>query len=388
MLTTSPRPTPRLTTAMTQTIALLALPQSDLVWRLAAAAANNPALRLRPPTGAGWLPATLDPDGISAPGDSLMAHVLGQIAGLNLSGVEQVIALALAEALEPTGWLGIPVTRIARGCGTTEAAVLAMLARLQRIAPGGLFARSLAECLHLQAEQAGELSPAMQAVLADLPGFATGGALHVAAGSGLPLSALQEAAGRIRGYDPKPGLAFAGPLPPAPPADLLLRPTAAAGWEAVTNPHLLSAEAQSGLPGSAAAAALCRALAGRQRVALRLGAILARRQSDWLSGGSPSAVTARELAEESGFHIATVNRCLSAVTARMPAGTRSLRALIADPVGPRRPAAAKIRLRLAELLQAAGSEGSSDARLAAQLTAEGMGIARRTVAKYRATLTR
>lgn len=386
MLTTTPRLAPQLTVSMAQTIALLALPQGALTRRLVREAADNPALRLGPAGRGGWLPPALDPDGVSAPGDSMVAHVLRQIAGLGLTPRARAIALALTEALEPTGWLGSPTTRIARDCDVPEAEVLEVLARVQQIEPGGLFARSLAECLRLQAHQAGDLTPEMAALLAALPALAAGGPDAVADQTGIPLAAVRAAAARIRAFDPKPGLAFGGPVLPSPPADLLLR-RQNDGWQAVLNPHRLMAEAAPGLPGSAAAAALCRALEGRSRIALTLGNLLAGQQGAWLDGGAAVAITARQLAGSTGFHLATVNRCLTAVTARMPAGTRPLRSLISQPVGPEGAARAQIRARLAELLLENAHGGISDARIATLLAAEGLGIARRTVAKYRAELT-
>lgn len=385
MLTTSPRPAPRLTAGVAQTIALLALPQAGLIQRLAVEAADNPALRLMPPKAPGWLSPVLDPAGLTAPGDSLIGHVLHQIGGMDLLPRDRAIALALTEALEPTGWLGTPPARIARTCGLAEEAVLAVLARLQRMEPGGLFARSLAECLRLQAEQAGEMTPALAAVLADLPLLAGGGVAALAAKTGRPEPEIHAAAGRLRAYDPKPGLAFADHSPPAPPADLLLRCTAGS-WEAVVNPHTFSLGIDAGHPGQPRAEALRQALEGRQRIAVSIGTALARRQSGWLDGGAMAAVTARDVAADTGFHVSTVNRCLAAVTARMPFGTRPLRALVSHPVGAGGTSGEELRSRLRALLAAAGDGPVSDAALTAQLEKEGIRAARRTVAKYRAAL--
>ena len=385
MLGTSPRPAPRLTTAMGQTLALLSLSGTELSWRLAIGAAENPAMRLVPPPGAGRLPPVLDPGGLTAPGDSLIAHVLHQIGGLHLPPRDGAIALALAEALEPTGWLGVAPARLARACGVPEEAVLAVLVRLQRMEPGGLFARSLAECLRLQAEQAGELTPAMEAVLRHLPLLAEAGPAALARHLCLPPAEVAEATNRIRSYDPKPGLAFADFLPALPPADLLLR-RAGAVWEAVPNPHSFSLEVDPGHAGRAAAEALRRALAGRLRIALTIGGLLARQQQHWLGGGEMAAITARNLAEASGFHLSTVNRCLASVTAQTPFGTKPLRALVSHDVNGGGISAAALRERLHRMIHAAGSGHLSDAALTAQLAQDGIRVARRTVAKYRLSI--
>lgn len=387
MLGISPRPSARLTAAMGQTLALLALPPVELMHRLAVEAAGTPALRLVPPEGPVFLPPVLDPGGLTAPGDSLIAHVLRQIGGMGLAPRDRVIALALAEGLEPTGWLGTPPGRLARTCGVPEEAVLAVLGRLQRMEPGGLFARSLAECLRLQAEAAGEGHAVVLAVLAHLPLLAEGGAGALARHLDLPLDAVAAAVRQIRGYDPKPGLAFGGAMPPLPPADLLLRPDGA-GWVAVPSPNGFGLEVDGARSGRAAAEALRRAVEGRLRIALAIGGRLAQRQGHWLGGGEMAAVTARDLAAETGFHVATVNRALSAVTAQTPFGTKPLRALVSHPVGGAGTSAGALRLHLRDLIAAAGAAPVSDAVLVAQLGQRGIHVARRTVAKYRLALSR
>ena len=387
----SPRPSPRLTASMGRTLALLALPPAEFWQRLALEAADLPALRLVPPKAGPrppvFLPPVLDPGGLTAPADSLVAHVLRQIARLRLSPRDEAIALALTEGLEPTGWLGTSPARLARNIGVAEEAVLAVLQRLQGLEPGGLFARSLAECLRLQAAEAGELTPALLAVLDQLPLLASGGAAALAGLNGLPHDQITAAIRQIRSYDPKPGLAFAGPAPPLPPADLLLRPAGAA-WEAVPNPHSFTLEVDDTLPGHAGAEALRRAVDGRLRIALIIGTLLAQRQTGWLQGGAMASVAARDLAEETGFHISTVNRCLASVTARMPAGTRTLRALVSHAVDRTGTSADALRRQLWALIAAAGTERVSDAALTRQLGQAGIHVARRTVTKYRLALTR
>ncbi|MFN3294932.1 MAG: prolipoprotein diacylglyceryl transferase family protein, partial [Gemmobacter sp.] len=70
------------------------------------------------------------------------------------AGRNGVPRLALADALDPTGWLGEPLPEIARRTGLPLVQVQAVLRRVQQIEPAGLFARDLAECLTLQARAA------------------------------------------------------------------------------------------------------------------------------------------------------------------------------------------------------------------------------------------
>ncbi len=284
MLKTTPRPAPRPSAAVTQTLALLALSPQELLWRLSVEAAENPALHLRrPPPDPGRMQIR-DAEGVAAGADGLIAHVLRQIDLMDFAAGDRAIAIVLTEALEPTGWLGTAPARIARACGQPEARVLAVLDRLQWIEPGGLFARSLAECLRLQARQAGELGPQMEAVLADLPLLAAAGPAALAETTGLSQADVSAMFGLIRGYDPKPGLAFGNAGPVAPPADLLIAQEGQR-WVARPNPLAVDLRVEAGHPGSRTAEALRQAVEGRLRIALAVGSVLAGRQSGWLAGG-------------------------------------------------------------------------------------------------------
>lgn len=382
MLLAQARTGPRLTSGLRQAITLMSLSGADLAAWMTVAGAGTAALRVVPPRREGFQRAIFDPDGLAAPQGSLIAHVLGAIAGLDLAPRPRAIALVLAEALEPTGWLGAPVARIARICGAAEDEVLAVLARVQRIEPAGLFARSLAECLALQAGAEGELTPAMHAVLADLPLLARGDLGAIAAAAGLAPEEVIAAAGRLRGYDPKPGLAFAGFVPPSPPPDLMAE-AGGGGWHVAPNPAAPRFEVVPGR-NDPSARAIRGALARRADVALAVGQRIAARQGAWFEGGALLPLTSRDLAAGLGLHVATVNRVLAAITLRTPRGTLPLRALTARPVGADGATAARIRARLAELLS--GADPRSDRQLAGILSSEGLSVARRTVSKYRAMI--
>ena len=109
-----------------------------------------------------------------------MAHVLAAI-DLKVTGEkERAIALALAEALEPTGWLGQPVSVIAARLQVKPREVEAVLRQLQQIEPPGLFARDLAECLKLQALDDGSYDRTMAVVLDHLDLLAAGDLARIA----------------------------------------------------------------------------------------------------------------------------------------------------------------------------------------------------------------
>ncbi|TAG20652.1 MAG: RNA polymerase sigma-54 factor, partial [Rhodobacterales bacterium] len=116
----------KLTQGLAASIRILRSDALGLSRYLEEQAAENPQLVLSRPTGQDWLPrwtaalGSPDPGAEqAAAGASLMAHAFGLIAGLRLPARDARIAEALAEALEPSGWLGRPLTAIAAQTGAT-----------------------------------------------------------------------------------------------------------------------------------------------------------------------------------------------------------------------------------------------------------------------------
>ena len=63
---------------------------------------------------------------------------------------QRLIAGHFVNALEPTGWIGMSVSEIAKASGTSEDEAESVLKKLQTFEPTGLFATDLADCLRLQ----------------------------------------------------------------------------------------------------------------------------------------------------------------------------------------------------------------------------------------------
>ncbi|MCE8421889.1 RNA polymerase sigma-54 factor, partial [Rhodovulum sulfidophilum] len=131
-------------------------------------AQRNPFLRVRQPATAAPIPesAALPPD--------LHAWLGSQIRMAMADPEDRALAFRLLEALEPSGWLGQPVSEIAAAAEVEEEEALVILERLQALEPAGLFARSLAECLALQLEDLGLLTWELRTMLDHLPLLAEG----------------------------------------------------------------------------------------------------------------------------------------------------------------------------------------------------------------------
>lgn len=401
----------QLNTGLHAAIRLLRADAAGLTRYLEEQAANNPHLRLGPPPQPApgeWLPrwtrvlpgAAQEPVDQAGPGPSLMGHVMALIDRRMTDPRDRRIALALAEALEPSGWLGRSVVDIARDLDAEVAEVEAVLRRLQEIEPVGLFARDLAECLRLQAQEDGSYDAVMAVMLARLDLLATGDLARLARLARVSEAAVQGRFRLIRALNPKPGTEFdalAVQRPREP--DLVARALPSGGWEVALNRSCLPSLRI--VPGEksaklAAAMAVERMVVARNATLLRVGREVLQRQAAALTDGPGAVVpmTMAEVATALNLHESTVSRVVAGTSVDTPRGMWWLRLLFSPGLGGRQGdgeaavSGAALRDRLARLVagEPAG-QPLSDAALAEALSAGGPSVARRTVAKYRAMLT-
>ncbi|NHB78111.1 RNA polymerase factor sigma-54 [Rhodobacter calidifons] len=387
-----------LTTGLATSIRILRADAAGLSRYLEEAAAENPQIILTRPQVQDWIPrwksafaSDAEPPEQQSAGPSLVSHVLALIENLRLSPAETRIAMALAEALEPSGWLGRAPSAIAAQLAVGLPAVEQVLARLQQRAdPTGLFARNLADCLRLQAEEAGELDRAMRALLDRLDLLAKGGIERIAREAGLDQTELRQALGRLRSYDPKPGAAFEPFAAPVREPDLIAE-KGASGWIVSLNrsalPSVSVAEGRG--KGRAEARALIRMIEGRNATLLSVGQEILTRQTAALEAGlgALQPMTMAEVARAVGLHESTISRVVAGTAVDTPRGTWWLRSLFGKAPREGGPAAGALRDRLARLVAEEDPDHPlSDEALAAALAEGGAPLARRTVAKYRTML--
>jgi len=396
----------QLNLGLTASIRILQSDAIGLTRYLEEQAADNPHLVLTRTVAQDWLPrwtsvlrsqALPEAAEHAAPGASLIGQVFALIASLRLSPREAAIAEALAEAIEPTGWLGQPLAAIAARTQVPETEVEAVLGHLQRAAdPPGLFARNLAECLRLQAIDAGELDAAMTAVLNRLDLVALGDVARIARDAGLDPAEVRARIDRLRGYDPKPGASFDPHAAPLREPDLVASKTEA-GWLVALNRSALPTVSLAEAAGQtkpdpkarAEARAIIRMVEGRSATLLAVGQEILLRQVPALDAGLGAMVpmTMTEVAEAVGLHVSTVSRVVAGTAVDTPRGTWWLRGLFTQAAQDGGPAAGALRDRLARLIATEDrAHPMSDAALGEALSDGGAVLARRTVAKYRAML--
>jgi RNA polymerase sigma-54 factor len=403
-----------MTVKMQEALRILQMSNLDLSAHLEKEALENPCLEVAMPdipppvpTGVAGGSRVSDWDAVAALASekpSLYEHVMRQIGPSDLKPRERRLALAFVEALEPTGWLALPVEAVAAQAGAPVARAEAVLAWLQQLVePAGLFARSLGECLKLQAQENDLLTWELSVILDNL-GMVADGRLEELAElcDGTP-NDVRNALREIRGLDPKPGLAFSAPETPIQPPDLrVVRRDGA--WEVELNrgnmPTLRVVDGQDAGQDAAARAFLVRArskarwlrraVEKRQHTLLDAAQCLVRHQTAYLEHGPRHLrpLTTEDLAEEMGVHPSTVSRAVAHRMIETPRGTVPLRAFFSRAftpgTGDAGPSQDAVIAVVAEIVAAEDARRPlSDAAIVKRADAAGYRLARRTVAKYR-----
>lgn len=335
---------------------------------------------------------------------------------------ERGIAIDLCGMLDDHGYLAGDVADVAEFRLVSDDLVNSVLKRLQKVAPAGLFARDLAECLALQLEEIGALDPTMAALLQHLDLLTEKSPAALAAAAGIEADDLPAFLARLRDLDPKPGASLGGGAAPAIVPDLVVYDAGRrtirnsdyeqqiGRWVVALNPDLVprlsldranleALRAQSRQETEKAylkdrtqdATWLIRAIEQRTATILRVGVEIFRRQTDFLESGVSGLqpMTQKEIAAATDVHESTISRAANEKFAATPQGVIDLKfmfsAQIADLNGGPAHSAKVVRHRLRQLVDAESTPMSDDA-LAGHLRDEGFDVARRTVAKYREML--
>ena len=382
-------------TAM-QSLNLLRLPLADLHAALAAEAGENPHLLYEPPS-----PGRLEAADRQATRPTLVESLRAQVGLMSLAPDVRAMAEHLAGELRDDGYLGAGLDEIAAETGAPVALVEAGLAALQGCDPPGVGARTLAECLALQLVDADLARPLAEQVVTRLEGFVEAAWPPLAAELGLLEAELRRIAALL------PRLA-AHPVVPVEPseqqpliAEIEIRRSPDGAFHAALAPEArprvtldatLGGSAMTGAGHArlrARAQALVDAVEARGATLLRIGAVLARRQAGFFAHGPGHMrpLSRAEVAAELGLHASTVGRAVAGKGLLADGRVRPLDMFFAAALpqhgGPAL-AGFAVRRRIGQIIAAeAADRPLSDAAICRMLAAEGVDIARRTVAKYR-----
>lgn len=343
---------------------------------------------------------------------SLRDHVSEQIILDLPDPTQRLIAHHLLGLLDPCGYLLTPLDEVADTLGCSVDLVERVLTRVQAMDPPGLFARSLRECLALQLADRNRLDPAMAALLDNLDLLARRDLPGLMARCAVDRADLMDMIGEIRRLDPKPGLRFDGGVIQTLVPDILMRPDpGGGGWlvdlNTETLPRVLvnnryhARLARGAGAGDravktflsenlAAATWLVKSLDQRANTILKVATEIVRRQEAFFLHGVSHLrpLILRDIAEAVEMHESTISRVTSNKTLASPRGIFELKFFFTQAIGGadggESHSAEAVRHRIKTLIDAEPATAPlSDEHLVKILKAEGIDIARRTVAKYR-----
>jgi len=341
---------------------------------------------------------------------SLRDHLNEQIAVDLPDPGDRMIGQYLLGLLDACGYLTTPLPEAAEALGAPLDRVERVLGRLQTMDPPGLFARSLKECLALQLADRNRLDPAMQALLDHLEMLGRRDLASLGQVCGVDAEDLRDMIAEIRALDPKPALRFDGePIQTVVP-DILMRPNPEGGWilelNTETLPRVLvnrrylarvtrSASGDKAVRGYLTdslqtANWLVKTLDQRANTILKVATEIVRQQDAFMAHGIQHLrpLILRDVSTAIGMHESTVSRVTSNKYIATPRGLFELKYFFTQAInstgGGDAHSAESVRFRIKALIDAEPpSDVLSDDGLVKLLRAEGVDIARRTVAKYR-----
>ncbi|MEM8836634.1 MAG: RNA polymerase factor sigma-54 [Pseudomonadota bacterium] len=393
---------------MLASLNILAMSNKELGEHLSEQALVNPAIEYNPPrisaVGGDAFDAVSE---LSENKPSLHVHLSEQI-DLSITDVrERAIAEVFLKALEPTGWLGQDLSAIAKSARIDMAEAEVMLERLQKLDPPGIFARSLGECLTLQAKDLDILTWEFSALLENLPLLAEGRVRELAEICDCEPDDIPDIARPIRNLDPKPGLAFTQDIEPVFPPDLIAK-RSPSGWEVELNqstspvirinpaalPDIDTPDSKKFCRAALnQAKSLAQALERRGETLLRTATVLVARQAAFLDRGRRylKPLSLQDVGDALDLHPSTISRATSGRMIETPNGTlmlkdffsRATASVHADTVTSQ-DAALDFVNRTVE--NEPRFVPFSDEEIAQMANAAGFAIARRTVVKYRKRL--
>ncbi len=279
---------------------------------------------------------------------------------------------------------------------------------IQTFEPTGVGARTLSECLVLQAKEADRYDPCMALLLDNLDLLALGRIAQLQRLCQVDDEDMADMIREIRGYDPKPGLRFGGGRIEAVAPDVYVHETAK-GWRVEINsaslPKVLLdrryyAELNAGAQDKASKAWLndclasanwlVKALDQRQQTIIKVASELVTQQEGFFRHGVShlKPLTLKAVADVVGLHESTISRVTSNKYLSCARGVFELKYFFTSGVASSEGGEAASALAVKSAIKALIADEAADAILSDDtlvdlLRDKGFDLARRTVAKYR-----
>jgi RNA polymerase sigma-54 factor len=345
--------------------------------------------------------------------ETLAEHLHAQIGAVTSDPALLFAGRWLIDQIDEAGYLTTTLENAREALGLPQTAMQAALGLVQSLDPTGVGARSLSECIALQAREADRYDPCMARLIDNLDLVARGEIARLKRLCQVDDEDFADMLRELRSYDPKPGLRFgSGPAEAVVP-DILVQAVVgedgAPGWDIALNPatlprlvvnrryyvemrHACVAKDAKAWLGERLADAnwLLKALDQRQKTILKVAAEIVKQQEGFFRLGVAhlKPLTLRTVAEAISMHESTVSRVTSNKYLHCARGTFELKYFftsgVASSDGESSVSAEAVKAAIRQLIDAEDAKAVlSDDALVDLLKERGFDLARRTVAKYR-----
>jgi RNA polymerase sigma-54 factor len=342
---------------------------------------------------------------------TLFDHLMWQWRLSESTEEQSSIAEEIIGNINEDGYLVLSVEEIASDLKCDVEEVSAVLYRIQRFDPPGVAARSLLECLLIQAELLSEDDEVEQIIENHLSELETKNYSSISKKMGLPLHRVQELCKVIHNMEPKPGRSFhvgeaqyfvpdvyvvkvGGQFMVVLNEDGLPRLKVSSEYKEQLDTGMLKEETRAFVKDKLKGANwLLKSIYQRQRTIFRVTESILQRQKDFFDKGPEHLhpMVLRDVADELSLHESTISRVTTNKFVHTPHGIFELKYFFNS--GIRRSdggddlASASVKQKIKEIVAREDAKRPlSDQEIVEVLKADKIEIARRTVAKYREAL--
>ncbi|HHW1188268.1 TPA: RNA polymerase factor sigma-54 [Escherichia coli] len=347
---------------------------------------------------------------------TLQDYLMWQVELTPFSDTDRAIATSIVDAVDDTGYLTVPLEDILESMGDAEIdidEVEAVLKRIQRFDPVGVAAKDLRDCLLIQLSQFDKTTPWLEEarlIISDhLDLLANHDFRTLMRVTRLKEDVLKEAVNLIQSLDPRPGQSIQTGEPEYVIPDVLVRKhnghwTVELNSDSIPrlqiNQHYASMCNNARNDGDSQfirsnlqdAKWLIKSLESRNDTLLRVSRCIVEQQQAFFEQGEEymKPMVLADIAQAVEMHESTISRVTTQKYLHSPRGIFELKYFFSSHVnteGGGEASSTAIRALVKKLIAAENpAKPLSDSKLTSLLSEQGIMVARRTVAKYRESL--
>ncbi|AUY27766.1 RNA polymerase factor sigma-54 [Escherichia coli] len=347
---------------------------------------------------------------------TLQDYLMWQVELTPFSDTDRAIATSIVDAVDDTGYLTVPLEDILESMGDEEIdidEVEAVLKRIQRFDPVGVAAKDLRDCLLIQLSQFDKTTPWLEEarlIISDhLDLLANHDFRTLMRVTRLKEDVLKEAVNLIQSLDPRPGQSIQTGEPEYVIPDVLVRKhnghwTVELNSDSIPrlqiNQHYASMCNNARTDGDSQfirsnlqdAKWLIKSLESRNDTLLRVSRCIVEQQQAFFEQGEEymKPMVLADIAQAVEMHESTISRVTTQKYLHSPRGIFELKYFFSSHVnteGGGEASSTAIRALVKKLIAAENpAKPLSDSKLTSLLSEQGIMVARRTVAKYRESL--